>query len=918
MRVPIRHLAGHLLWSRHGTVWAVYRVHDAPDEAGLSSESVQGSYVTDQVRDELLSRVTQLVRSLVVTQSPRLFGLCAQVDAGEIALRMLDGVELPLDDRGHPWVDCVDGALNLLNGQEMHRRTLWLAVPLASQSSRMARSAAFSAVGSELSALLGLRQVPVSRAEVSSYRQQAARIEAEIGGGTPLRPATPAEIVWMVQHALHRGLAEPLLGQAESSRTYGSRLVAGRLASPSYADLGLARIHEGGQERDSPDRADDPASEGEAGIQGGRRRKRAVLSALRRRWLQVECEDGIGYQAHLALAECPPAVNADSADVLAQLELLDFPVDFVVDLQLVPADKARQQIQRKKNELVDQADQYDARPTGMPHTLTQAAGDLSEMDARLSQTSVEVEVQSITALCVWGPTPQVCDARARALGAALASADYRAVRPAGLQESLFEFGLPGSLRGSLLREFVQHQLSEDWAASGALTRSEVGDPTGILLGIDLEVGTTRPVLVNIADAPKKNASASVGIVGDLGAGKSVFQKLLTAGVVDRGGRAIVIDRTPVREWAHFARAAAAGRHQIIDASASELSIDPLRLIGGATGAHYALSYLTLQLGVGPMTVSGAVLHNAVERTLTRAEPSMHHVLGALREMAADRKGSRRDTAASLADLLGIVASNELARMVFDSTLPTARLDDARADMVVVTTAGLTLPPKEAFARPEALQQQPLEALIGRAMLYLIAAVARQTAFEDPGRFCAIVMDECYWLTSSAEGTALVHEVLHDGRKHGAGLIAGAHDEKELGPDRGLMAYRAVARTASRERAGRALEFIGQDSKSDDMLRLVTTGLAPVGQRGREGEILLCGPRMNTGRVKVIIPPVARIAQAISTRPGDLGSLSASPPSGTLDPPMEVPDVSGAQTPAGSGDPAAHGARSTAAASRGHR
>lgn len=52
-----------------------------------------------------------------------------------------------------------------------------------------------------------------------------------------------------------------------------------------------------------------------------------------------------------------------------------------------------------------------------------------------------------------------------------------------------------------------------------------------------------------------------------------------------------------------------------------------------------------------------------------------------------------------------------------------------------------------------LHQQPLEALIGRAVLYLIAAIARQTAFEDPERFTAVVLDELYWLTSSAEGTS---------------------------------------------------------------------------------------------------------------------------------------------------------------------
>ncbi|MEV5078867.1 ATP-binding protein [Streptomyces sp. NPDC056159] len=278
-----------------------------------------------------------------------------------------------------------------------------------------------------------------------------------------------------------------------------------------------------------------------------------------------------------------------------------------------------------------------------------------------------------------------------------------------------------------------------------------------------------------------------------------------------------------------------------------------------------------------MSTSGEVLHHAVEQAAASPQPSMHRVLEVLEEMATREAGKRQDAAATLAGLIRVVAANSLARMVFDPTLPPVRLDaSSTTDMIVITTTGLKLPPKAAFDKPEVLHQQPLEALIGRAVLYLIAAIARQTAFEDPERFTAVVLDELYWLTSSAEGTALVHEILHDGRKHGAGLLAGSHDAEELGPDRGLMAYRALARTADRERARRGLEFVGLDPNDSELLRLVTTGLSPVGQKGREGEFLLTCPRQNTGRIKVSIPRIPRITTSITTTPGR--RPSAAPPS----------------------------------------
>ncbi|MEU9304930.1 ATP-binding protein [Streptomyces sp. NPDC048269] len=853
MRLPFRHIAGHLLWSTSGTVWAVWRV--AP---------LSGGYQPARVRDELLGRITSFVRSMPAME-PRIFALAARTDPGEVAERMVEGVawqQMPA------WAETCAATVDLLTGQEMHERTLWLAVPLPRKGGAAAGS--FGALYAELSAVLGVPPVAVGEAEVLAAQKDAERLQASLGGGLGLRPASPAAIVWIVQHALHRGLEEPLLSDAVASPLYGSRVHDGQLLSPSYADLGQVRLSEGGQPKE-----DTQSAKARWTGPGGWWRSAATASPVGRKWLQVETDAGTGYQAHLVLAELPPAVSVASADVLAQLEGMPFPVDVAVDLRVVPANRARAQVQRKKRELLDQAGQYGAQPTGMPHSLPDAAGDLAEQDARMARTSVEVEVQSVTVLTVWAPDAATCDARARELSAALSGADYRAVRPVGMQEELFALSLPGSLRSPKLTQFTQHQLSEDWAASGALTLSRVGDPAGMMIGHDLDSGTIRPVLLNPADAPQVNASASSAVIGDLGGGKSVLEKLVTSAVVDRGGRAIVIDRTPIREWATFARSAAGERCQVIDAAQARISIDPLRVFGGPVGAHYALSYLTLQLGVGAMSAAGAVLHHAVEEVSGGPEPSMGKVLDVLAALAETSGTSRADAAATMADLLRIVRTNPLAAMVFDPDLPPVTLGgDLGADMVVITTAGLTLPPREAFADVEVLRQQPLEALIGRAVLYLVAAIARQAAFTEPERFCLVSMDECYWLTSSAEGSALVHEILHDGRKHGAGVFLGAHDETELGKDAGLIAYRFLARTSDQARAARGLAFLGLDGEDEDLLRLVTTGLAPIGQAGREGEMLLRDPRMQVGRIKVVVPPVPRLTKSIFTTPGRASTATA--------------------------------------------
>jgi hypothetical protein len=839
--VPLRHIAGHLLWSTSGTVWGVWRL-----------TPLAGRYLSAQQREQNLAQVASWTRSLPARA--RLLGLCAQVDPGEIAERMVKGVDLA---RCPAWAQTAEAYLDVLDGQEMHRRTLWLAVPLSAGGRRAELSAAWTSAAAEVTERLGGPPRPVPADEVEAFRRQAAQVAETIGPAVRMRPARPAEIVWIYQHATHRGLLEPLLGQAEGSSLFGGTMRGGELRSPSYADLGLVRLLEGGQ----------PTGGQEEGRRRGGWWRRGASSPVMRRWLQVETETGAGYQALLALAEMPEQVAAEHADVLAQLDALPMPVDFVVDLTVVPSETARRQIAKKKREMVDQADQYGAQPAGLPAELRRDAGRLGEMDARMAASSLEVEVQAVTILAVWGPTPQICEERARMLSSVLKGADYRSVRAPGLQDRLFTPFLPGAPPPPEGRQFVQHQLSEDWALAGGLTVSECGDPTGALIGADVECGTPRPVLLDIASAPQADASGSLGVIGDLGSGKSVLQKLVELSVVDRGGRAVIIDRTPMREWARFAAGAAPGRCQIIDAAKAELSIDPLRLFGGQDGAQYAESYLTLQLGVGPMSTAGAVLHRAVKEAAASRSPSMAGVLDRLRAMAEDPRTAQAE-ASSMRDLLEIVADAPLARMVFDPRLPVVSLaGGATSDMAVVTTAGLTLPPKDAFVNPDLLRAQPLEALIGRAVLYLIAAMARRVAFTDP-RFSVVGLDECYWLTSSAEGLALAHEIVHDGRKHNTAAVMGAHDAEELGSEtlRGLLGYRVLARTSDPTMARRGLEFLGLPP-TDELVQQVA-GLSPIGEPRRAGEMFLRSPHGGgrIGLIQTLVPPVRRIADHIFTTP----------------------------------------------------
>ena len=829
MKASIRHLTGNLLWSTTGTVWAVWRV-----------TPIGSRYASDLERHDVLRRVTSLVRSLSGTA--RLYSLCARVEASEVAARIAQGVDL---DANPGTLESARAAENLLADREMHRRTIWLALPLQAPGRPAQFAQARESMWSMFGEQAGLAPAPVPVADVQLYRGLARQAESGFGGGLQLRPARPAEIVWLHQHAVHRGMTEPLLTAAENSERHGGRIVGAQLRSPGYASLGQVRLLEGGHESGAARRED-------GGLRGwlGSRIDGSALSKL---WLQVETEEQTGYQAHLALEEIPEAVYEGSADLLARLDVLPWPVDAVVDLTLVEASRAKRAIAKKKAELSDQADQWAAHPTGTPDSIHGAAEVLGEQEARLGRSSVELEVQSRTVFTVWGATAQVADDRARELKAQLSGADYGVIRPRGGQERLFQLGLPGAPSALRQRECTQYQLSEDWAMSGAFTVSEVGDESGPMIGHSLDVGTTRPVFLDLADAPLSNTAASLAVLGDLGSGKSVLLKLIVSTLLDRGHRAIVIDRTSQREYATFASTAAPGRHQVIDAADAKVSIDPLRVLPPAEGEAAALSYLLLQTQLDLMSPGGALLSRAVKAAAVSRDPHMGAVLEQL-QLVAGEGGTRGATAADVLDLLATVSDQKLARMVFDPALPALSLIDLQADLIIFATNGLTLPPKESLGRPEVLRNQPLEAQIGRAVLYLIAAISRHISFTDRFRFAALILDEIYWLTSSAEGSALIKEIAHDGRKHNAGFCAGGHDAPDLGDEtiRGLIVQRVLARTTDEAMAKRGLEFLGLPPDDEGLVQLVK-GLSPHGQQNRAGEMFLQDTRSRVGLMQVVFP-----------------------------------------------------------------
>ncbi|MCI0686153.1 MAG: ATP-binding protein [Sporichthyaceae bacterium] len=829
MRSPIRYLAGNLAWTMTGPVWATWQVLPRSyHHAGRTAKR------------DLLDATEAMLKGLPAESL--LLSLCPRTDAADVVRRMIDGV--PLADCPD-WVQACEATLDSLERMALHERAHWLSVPLPTLTKSQRAGAIKDSAMAAVIAAFGIAPNPPGRAEVRSYLAAARQLRATLPGTVQLREATPAELFWMHARAARRSLDEPPLPRAEQ-------------AAPR---TGLALVNETVFDEGAKT---DPDS--------------ANSGPFDRRLLKVMTERGASYQAMLTLAEMPDAFAFPGSEWLANLDDFGLPIDWAARIRSVPAAEAEARSRRQARELAEQVGEYSNETAGVPAALQEARASLDDYRARLQASASEVELQVSVVLCVSADQRTDAEAQAEAVRKAYAANDYQLARPLGDQLSLYTAMLPGYQTPRVIRDYVQYLLARDFAMSMPWTGGQLGDPTGGLLGFSLGGSGIRPVLVDPTYGPRVNASASAGWVGELGAGKSVAMKVFMWLLLARDphARALVVDRTPVEEWVRFAQACPGATQVIRISDRAEVNLDPLRIFPPSRSARYTESFLTLLLGTAPMEVEGIVLAEAIATVVNQPCRSMTALVAELDRRAA----ANEPAAADLSRKLRVVATKDLARVLFDADLPPLRLADVAAGgaaSVVFATAGLMLPSKDELSVEYRFKRLEFEKVFGRACLYLIAALCREVSFADRGRFVGVFFDECWWLTSSVEGQELLLEQIRDGRKHFAGAFLGSHDPADFGNEtiRGLLSHRFLFRHRSPTLASRGLEFLGLDATEPGLVDLVTKELSPVHgnpveRERRAGECLYRHLTGSVDQVKILLPPVPRIAEAITTTPVEAG------------------------------------------------
>jgi hypothetical protein len=767
VRLPIREIVGHLVWTTSHAVWAVWRVQP----------------VTYRYLDTAAKRSAHADLRAALLAAPdetALFGICERLDAAQVVSSMVEGVDL---HRAPAWVDAASAALDDLEPVAMCRRSYFLAARLPSSAGppRPARSVAVEL----LDALSRRTPQRLSSGEIHRRQNQAAQLEATLARSLAVRPASTDEVMWLYARAPRRGLDEPLVDEG-SDRNACRR---GRITA-----LGDAVLTEGGP-RDV-DRTRRP-----------------------RRYLTAATDAGLSYQAFLALAGMPQQfLFPDGAEWFPAAEALDLPVDWVARVRPVRNATAQLRARRQARQLTGQLAEYDGEPAGLPATLEAAIEGIADERAELAARPTDPELEITIVFAVSGDSRELCDDRASRLRAALGVDEYDLARPLGGQLDCYRAMLVGSPLPRTCRDYIQFLLPRDLAAGMPFADADIGDPRGMVLGWSLDVATPRPVLLDPAYGPATNRSGSVGIVGDLGSGKSWLLKTLAWATLARGGQVVAIDRTPRREWTAFA-AAAPGTVEVVRLDgAGSVTVDPLRVFGPTDRVKIALGFLTLLTGAAPQGLDGAALSAAVREVAADPAPKLPMVVDALRARRGDP-----DAEVVARKLDHLLAQDLAAAVVGDA--PPLQVDDV--DLVVFDVPHLALPDRTVLLAEHLARRMLPEQVLSQALLYLVTAIARQITFADPSRFAALALDECWAVSTSLEGRQLLVEAARDGRKHDAAVWLASHAIDDLGDEavRDLLRVRFLCRHTGAG-ARDALPFVGispDDERAAELVRQLATG-----------------------------------------------------------------------------------------------
>lgn len=826
-------LTDGLMWTRSGTVWAVWRVSPIPY-----------AYQPDDRKHAARRHHTALYRALR-GESLHL-GLVAATDPVSVVEAMVEGVDLSSHEA---WAAECNATLDFLENIEIGRRVYWIAAPLPNPGAKAVLEPLQASWAGLKDQLMLPRAVP-SKHAIGERAAQAEALRKEMPSAFDPRPASVAEMAWMFGHAMQRGL-----GMDTDVPVHGSLDAELHLTGASVLPAVLV----------------DPAGQTDSA------KRLTPMQILQRPYIKVidaEAPERASYQSTLVVSDTPSGgIVYPGAEWIGRVDESAVPCDWAIRMTVRSREEVTGRNRRAVRTLNDQFDQRSEEERA-GSSLDGTARALGEYQAVMDADELEVEVDATTMFTVSGPTPEQVLDDARDLTKYFAAMQFKLRTDPTVQPQLFDATLPGMPTPRAVREYSQITTARSFAAAVPFATTDLGDTSGSLFALEISNGASRPnpVFVNLGAASDKlDVALAMGFVGELGSGKSVSMKSVAMDNVDRGATLMAVDHTEMGEWG-IAVSEIPGSQVVEISEDAERSLDPLRILPPAQAPRVTRAFLSVLLSVQTKSEQNVLLSKVLQQTyMARYGITSLGSLARHLETECELPG-----AAMLADEMRIFSELDFGSAIFDDDVPPV---DLTAPAIVLHTHKMQLPSKADMEHGHLFAELKAEKVFGRAAFALIAALARYRCFADRSRLDIFAADEASKTMSSPEAAEEIGMFIRDGRKHKAALLLGSHDaEEDFGNEvvRGLIPFRVLLRHRDENLARRGLRWLHglpQNAPVDPLLvKLITEGTAPVVDAAvgvpeeRRGECLVRDFQARYGRAKVMAPLVQARAVTVKTTP----------------------------------------------------
>lgn len=671
--------------------------------------------------------------------------------------------------------------------------------------------------------LRGLRRVLAPRdrrllraSDLEQAQLRAERAQSRFTDFLRARPASSAELQWLVRRAFCRGLSgEPVVDQLDEPRALVFEHNGEAVLAPLEGDL--LRWMDG-------------------------------LVEHRARRLRIESELGVSWQAQLvlgALPECAEFPGARTELMFAAVESLPFGVDLSLNARFLPNELAlriaRRRIQDADQVLRAEAD-GEQGASDLGYRRAQAARELL---GYLQSSSRPPLLRATLALAVGAADEQQLEERVEMCRRAYG--EIRLHRPLGDQLPLFCQHLPG--QRTRVAGYDDTLTAEQVAAMMPTAAHHAGSRGGFYLGHTLS-GSARPVRLNLREGSESDRNTTILSVGALGTGKTTLEQKLKYEGFLMGAR--VVDCDPKGDH----------RFHLLDEVAPHVEsitlrpdpalrgvLDPLRVAPEHLRQDSAVSFLRdLLPGRAEPTWETAVV-GAVDRVVRRTRaPTCLEVVRALQE------GDEVDV--HVAKALAVYARSGLTQLGFaDPRVQLPPLGDRQ-----VTYLRIRDLPSAQPGVPRSEQSQTER--VGEQMVRLIAMFALHLMGSERERLKVFGIDEGWRLLADPVGRALLLSLQRMGRSELAVPIISTQlvtdtliGERESLEN--LVGATFVFGMRSDAEARRALQLLGLDPEDGAMRRLLL-----------ELDAGRCLFRDHRGRVEAIqVDMTPALLRAFSTTPG---------------------------------------------------